>query len=250
MCRLLAKVSATPESSSYELLKAPHSFMRQSEHARTTRGFGGHSDGCGIAWLDSDGIRLEKRGHEDRWDGSFRGLAEEIKISAYIAHNRASSEGLLRTARQSHPYLARHHGEDVSFCHNGEVGALMPEAVKRGITDSELFMEHLLAQIDQLSAPRIAHYLSRATRAWPDASMNAMVLTKDGVIAWRCYTPSPEVTFDQDRYFSLYVSEGRERTVVASEPLDESPLWQPVSNRTVLALKRVDGSVTIERVRF
>lgn len=250
MCRLLATVSQSTENATWELLNAPHSLKRQAEYARMPRGFGGHSDGCGIAWSQPEEVRMLKRGKLDRWDPSFCDEVAHIRPYAYIAHNRASSPGLKVTSEESHPYLTEWNGIPMYFCHNGDIATFMDDAISEGITDSRLFMRHFASHVQDLSVESIGEYLRDVSAAWTYSSLNALVLTADGIYAWRWYDEALSRSFDPDRYFSLYISQNPQKTLIASEPVDDSTTWTAIPNKTVVSVKRSATSVVVEQRRY
>lgn len=238
MCRLLGKLSRAPQTHTYELVDALHSLKKQSEYALKPTGHGAHPDGCGIAWLSNSGtIGLEKRGQQDRWDESFCDLVKHTETFAFIAHNRAASKGLLVSGEITHPYLTTWRGRPLAFCHNGEVGSLISEAAARKTTDSQLFMEHFVAHIKDLTVQGITDYLSEVSRVWKYSSLNALVLTQDTFCAWRWYHDDPNSTFDRERYYSLCTNETEGQLIVSSEPVDDDPRWCKLSNRSIIVRK-------------
>lgn len=250
MCRLLAKISQGAESACYELVQASHSLRNQAESARMPHGFGGHRDGCGIAWLQANNLLLEKRGKVDAWDASFCVLAETINTAAFIAHNRAATPGLQISNADSHPYSTQWRGASAAFCHNGEVSSFVPEAVRRGVTDSLIFMEHFVSCVREGSIDEIGAYLVRMSDTWSYSALNALVLATDGLYAWRWYNDVPYSSFDRERYCSPYMKRTSTRILVASEEIDSSPEWMCVPNRTVLVVKLQERAITVEQKTF
>lgn len=221
--------------------------MRQAERARMPTGYGAHDDGSGIAWLERDGVHIEKRGAADAWDGSFQEIIRGIRTTAIIGHNRKASAGLDVNVSVSHPYVMKFQGEEVAFCHNGGIGTLMTEAQDRKITDSLVFLERLIQKVGALTIPDLKMFLTEASAAWEYSSMNALLLTKDNIFAWRCYHDLKGSTWDRERYCSLYVRETPERICVASEPLDRKRDWSSIPNRTLIQIPL--GGSSVETIR-
>ncbi len=250
MCRLLAKVSQRAESGYYELVQAPHSLRKQAQSARMPHGYGGHNEGCGIAWLQANNVLLEKRGKIDAWDDSFCALAETINTGAFIAHNRAATPGLQISTSDSHPYSTQWRGAPAAFCHNGEVTSFVPEAVQRGVTDSLIFMEHFVSDVREGTVDDIGAYLVRMSGTWNYSSLNALVLSADGLYAWRWYDDVPNSSFDRERYCSLYMRQTATGILIGSEEIDRSPGWISIPNRTVLVIKPGEASITVAQKTF
>lgn len=250
MCRLLAKVSAAPERPIYELLQASHSLMRQSESACMPTGYGAHNDGSGVAWLEGNHIQLEKRGAADVWDESFQSVIRNIQTTALIAHNRKASAGLDVNVSVSHPYLMNHKGEEIAFCHNGGIQTFMTEAQNRKITDSLVFLERLLAQVDSLTLEDLKTFLTESSAKWDYSSLNALLLTKSSIFAWRCYHDIKESSWDRDRYCSLYLRESPVRICIASEPIDQEQNWISIPNRTLIQVNLGGTSVKTRRTQL
>lgn len=250
MCRLLAKASAEQENPSLELLQAPHSLRCQAERARAPVGYCSHNDGSGLAWLHSDGMRLEKRGASDAWDESFKRVVESMQTTALIAHNRKASPGLEVNAQLSHPYALRHQGEEIAFCHNGGIQTFMTEAQDRKITDSLVFFERLIARVGQLAIDDVKGFLAESSETLQFSSLNGLLLTKGGIFAWRCYQDVKDSTWDRERYCSLYLRESPERVCIASEPTDRKRDWVSIPNRTLIHVALAGDGLRLETAQF
>jgi predicted glutamine amidotransferase len=250
MCRLLGKASIEPENPSLELLQAPHSLRQQAERARAPSGYGPHDDGSGVAWLQSDGIHLEKRGAVDAWGDSFQQVIESMRTTALIAHNRKASPGLEVSAQLSHPYSLQYKGEEIAFCHNGGIQTFMTEARDRKITDSLIFFERLISRVGELTVADMKNFLSESSETWEFSSINGLLLTKTGIFAWRCYQDVKDSSWDRERYCSLYLRQSPERVCIASEPTDKISDWVSVPNRTLLHARLGGDAIQLERALF
>ena len=199
-------------------------------------GYGAHDDGSGIAWLEGNNVRLEKRGAIDVWDESFQDLVRTMQTTALIAHNRSATPGLDVNVAVSHPYIMKFQGEEIAFCHNGGIKNFMTEAQDRKITDSLIFLERLIHKVGALTIADLKMFLTEASATWDYSSINALLLTKDNIFAWRCYHDVKESTWDRERYCSLYLRESPERICVASEPIDQEQNWLSIPNRTLIQI--------------
>jgi glutamine amidotransferase len=247
---MLAKASVQAESPNVELLNASHSLMRQASSAQILNGgVGPHNDGCGVAWLADNRIHLERRGADTVWDSSFQELIKSISTTALIAHNRKASRGLEINMKMSHPYLIEYESETIAFCHNGEISDFMEEAQDRKIADSLVFLERLTQKIGSLTLDELKRVLTESADTLNFSSINALLLTKDSVFAWRCYQETKSAV-ERDRYFSLYLRERPGQICIASEPVDDDPHWISLPNRTLLQVHRSDDVVECEQIRF
>jgi predicted glutamine amidotransferase len=250
MCRLLAKASVEQEAPTLELLQAPHALRQQAARARLPVGYGAHDDGSGVAWLQPDGLHLEKRGASDAWDESFQSIIQSMRTTALIAHNRKASPGLEVNAHLSHPYELRYQGEGIAFCHNGGIQTFMTEAQDRKITDSLVFFERLISRVGSLTMDDIKSFLTESSETWQFSSLNGLLLTNTGVFAWRCYQDVNNATWDRERYCSLYLRESPERVCIASEPTDRKRDWVSIPNRTLLHVTLGGDAVGVETTSF
>lgn len=253
---MLAKASRTAESPNFELLEAPHSLRNQSMRACLPEiveptGCGPHNDGSGVAWLGNDGkIQIAKRGRDDCWDESFQGLVRSMNTTALIAHNRKASPGLDVNMLVSHPYIIEYRGETIAFCHNGGISDFMEEAKDRNISDSLVLLERLTQRMDALTMHELKTVLAESADTLNFSSISAMLLTKDSVFAWRCYTEDPQSTWNRSRYYSLYLGEGLTRICVASEPVTNDSEWTPIPNRTLIHIPLRGAKIKTEQASF
>jgi len=250
---MLAKVSSQVSSAEYELLSAPHSLSAQSLKAKlpfADRRCGPHNDGCGVAWLEDDSLRLKTRGRSGCWDSSFIGLAENLASTALIAHNRAASPGLVINRSAAHPYLGSIAGEQVAFCHNGGIRDLFAQASARRVTDSFIFLEHLSREIHVLDIGSLRGLLAACAKDWSYSSLNGLLLSSRGVFAWRCFEeggPSGDIN---SGYYTLHIHSRSSGICIASEPVDRKHGWQQLPNRTLCELRSEGGTVVMRQARF
>ncbi len=252
MCRMLAKVSAEQAPAEYELLSAPHSLRAQSLEANLPtpwRPKGPHTDGCGVAWIDGSRIRLEKQGKARCWDSSFLSHAQSLTTPALIAHNRAASPGLVTQKSAAHPYLGTVGGDKVAFCHNGGVRTLFDRAKCERVTDSYLFLEHVSREIHLLDLSSLRSLLARCSRDWSYSSLNGLLLSSQGVYAWRCFEESGSSEINS-KYYTLHVHRRDRDVCLASEPVDRKRGWELLPNRTIVELRLEGGAVVMNQATF
>lgn len=249
---MLAKVSASPASAEYELLTAPHSLRAQSSEANLpfpSRPKGPHADGCGVAWLDGNTVKVEKQGRDHCWDSVFSQRAKALASSALIAHNRAASPGLVIEKSAAHPYLGSIGGAAVAFCHNGGVRSLFDSARSQRVTDSFLFLKHVAKEVHVLDLSSLRTLLANCSRDWSYSSLNGLLLSRQGVYAWRCFEESGSSEIN-DKYYTLHVHRRKTDICLASEPVDQKRGWESLPNRTIVELRSERGAVIMNQATF
>ena len=194
MCRMIAKVSSPAEKPVYELLDAPHSLLRQAKCARQPENpdlCGPHASGCGIASVADGRIVVEKRGPDENWDSTFQEYVRTVSSQLIIAHNRKATPGLRIDRSCSQPFLRTFKGREVALCHNGSILTFESEAKQRGVADSEILLEQILAGISELTAEDLARHDSILAREHRYTSMSALLLTPERIFAWRIHSKDP-----------------------------------------------------------
>ena len=249
MCRMLAKVSSTEESARYELLDAPHSLFEQSKCGRQPENpdvCGAHASGCGIAFVAGREIPVERRGPDENWDESYREFVRGISTKILIAHNRKATPGLRVDRSCSHPFTSTFKGSQVAFCHNGTVFNLEEEAKRRGVADSEVFFEQLLAGVPALTADAISRQLCTLAREYRFTSLSGLLLVPTGVFAWRIHGKDPGNEERFSKYYTLHLRRTPSAAVIASEPVDSASGWKLARNGAFYSLTAEAGIVAVE----
>lgn len=254
------------------LITSPeNSIIHQSFHSRL-RKEPLNGDGFGVAWYASD-VSPEPalfRSIQPAWnDVNLLQLARVCRSSAVLAHVRAATAGSGVSQANCHPFTA----ERFAFMHNGVVAnfaklkrkfaaRLSDQAYSRiqGTTDSEhlfgLLCDHRsrLEAADETEAMTeavkvtIADVVALASEFEPQRVSHLNLAVSDGTRAvvsrYSTGTESP----------SLYTSTGREcvcesgvcrmiqsggevsSVIVASEPLNDDPVWEPVPHNHLLMI--------------
>jgi len=232
MCRHLCYLG--PELRLAELLyHAPHSLAEQSYAPRDMRGGGSvNADGFGAAWYGRSGLTRYRRAGPIWQDEGFRSVAEGITTGAVLAAVRNATVGLPVGEGAAAPFVA----ERWAFSLNGWVpgwpDSLVPLADSLGsrallqldaLTDAALLWAWLAARLcgGQSPTTAIRELVEQVLELAPAARLN--LLLTDGRTAW-----ASTVTHA--------LSVRTAPTIVASEPLDDSPAWQPIGDgRLVIA---------------
>jgi len=259
MCRMLAKVSLIEGTLREELVEGEHSLKQQSKSGCVPPGFPpGHADGCGLAFVEEEHVKVARRGSANAWDEGFTKLACTVKCRLAIAHNRKASPGLKSnlSAECAHPFSRDLNGMTLAFCHNGGVGALMEQANDQNRVDSDIFFESILGGVRELDfksvRARVGH-LAREYRSHPKGftSLTAFLLSPTSVFAWRLFETG-ESGKKSSRgwypdYYTLSLTQSREQVLIASEPTDKSRRWELLPNGRFLAIEMRGDKIDIQQ---
>lgn len=244
MCRHIAFVGM-PESLDALLVQPAHGLFRQSWAPRRQRYGTVNADGFGIGWYaDGDPVPARYRRAGPLWaDLSFTDLARVVRSHAVLAAVRdATAPGADGEAAAapfaSGPWLFSHNGAVRGWpAAMGRLAAALPaeELLQmEARNDSALLWALVLRRLREGDSP--AQALSDTVRdtaaAAPGSRLN-LLLTDGTVIAATAWGDT-----------LWYHTEPGRRTVVASEPYDDDPLWQEVPDRTLLTATRTDVLLT------
>lgn len=228
VCRHLAYLGA-PVDLATLLCAPPHSLLRQSFAAADMRGGGAvNADGFGAGWYQPDGgPPLRYRRAVPMWsDSSFADLAPTVRSGAVLAAVRSATVGLPVIDTACAPFRF---GRWL-FSHNGVVRG-WPDSVaalagRLPVTDlltldaptdsallAALAASRLRAGAD--AAEALAAVVAEVSAAAPRSRLN-LLLTDGTTIA------------ATTAYHALSVRRDGCGVLVASEPTDRDPGWQPV----------------------
>jgi predicted glutamine amidotransferase len=260
MCRLLGVVSATPIS------------VSQAVGERVLADFVAltkiHGDGWGIARVRLPGHppRIEVSAGTGADDPHFAAATHDQRSAATLVHLRWATTGIAVRPENSHPFLA----ERIAMAHNGSIKPigeldelLTPEiaATIVGSTDSEryfgLIRQHRASSPDLAEAVRRA--VSQLREIFPTASLNALILAEDQMIAVHAHARSrlpdediAEITAADlpaehlEDYFGMrWARTDQDRVVIASTGFGDLD-WQPLESESVTAISMYDLSMTTQ----
>jgi len=230
MCRFVCYLGP-PVTLASVVLDPPHSLRQQAWAPRFQRQGAINADGFGVGWYDPARRPEPARYRTARpiWsDGSFASLAGLVTAPALVAAVRDATPPSPVEESGSQPFMA---GRWL-FAHNGKiegwgvdpevkVGLRRPlsdarAAAIEGGADSEVLFALALDRLDGGASPvdALAAVVATAAAVAP-AKLNLLLTDGDRVTA----------TAKGD---SLFVLEGPQAVVVASEPYDDDPGWQRV----------------------
>lgn len=243
MCRHLAYLGP-PVTLDGLIISRPWSLRRQSFEPRHQTYGRFNGDGFGVGWYAFDRRREPARFRTPipMWaDRSFASIAGVVASEAVLAAVRAASEGLPVEESGNAPFVH----DRWLFSLNGTVdgfldgvGAALRRMVRdeflstiQGVTDSEVLFAMALDLIDKGATPAAAldDVVDRVTRL-TTARLN-MLLTDGGQVIGTAFGNS------------LFARRADDSVVIASEPYDDEPGWEPVPDNSVV--EAVAGAVTV-----
>lgn len=246
MCRIAAYLG--PQQPLSTFLTAPsHSLYEQSWAAREMDTATVNADGWGVGWLDADDKPAVYTNTHPIWaDRNVDALGRSLHSRTWLGNVRSATPGLGTSAVNTQPYadahwLCTHNGFITDFAHTLRRmvrATLTPELAAdiEGNTDSE----HLFALIRQQGGePRAA---LAATLDWLCTHLH-----REGVTALLNVIISDGQTLVASRAAvgkntpSLYWHTGHPAfdggALIASEPFDDDPDWQPVPPQHIVSLQ-------------
>jgi gamma-glutamyl hercynylcysteine S-oxide hydrolase len=244
MCRHIAYLG--PPVALAEVLVAPaHGLVRQSWEPRRQRYGTVNADGFGVGWYaEGDPVPGRYRRAGPVWgDETFADLSRVVRSTALLASVRDATFAGADGEAAAAPFAEG----SLLFSHNGAVrgwpgsvaplaGALPPERMLTlaARSDSALIWAlvlHRTAQGDEIPQA-VADSVVDVGTAAPGSRLNLLVTDGSTIVA---------TTWGDSLW---YLHEPGLRTVVASEPYDDDPLWREVPDRTLLAATRTDLLLT------
>lgn len=231
MCRQMAYLG--PPVTLESLVLAPeHSLLHQSYKPRFQRHGVVNADGFGCGWFsDSRPEPAVYRRDKPIWsDRTFASIAGVISSAAILAAVRDATTGSATEESSTAPFsdsgwLFAHNGLFRGF--DGPEGVALRRMLSdrrtasvRGTSDSEVLFALILDRMDQGAAPQEAlTWCARTCLARSTGAFNFILMDGRSIHATACGD-------------SLFVLQGGKAlpggVVVASEPLDADPAWQPV----------------------
>jgi glutamine amidotransferase len=234
VCRHLAYLG-TPVDLATLLCAPPHSLLRQSFAAADMRGGGTvNADGFGAGWYEHDGRAPRRyRRAAPMWaDTSFADFAPTVRSGAVLAAVRSATPGMPVVETACAPFRF---GRWL-FSHNGVVrdwpGSVAALAGRLPVTDlltldaptdsallAAMVADRLRAGAD--AARSLAAVVAEVSAVAPESRLN-LLLTDGRTIA------------ATTAYHALSVRRDDGGVLVASEPTDGAPGWEPVPDRHLL----------------
>jgi gamma-glutamyl hercynylcysteine S-oxide hydrolase len=237
VCRHLAYLGS-PVTLEKLLLEPSHSLLRQASAPRYQTNGKDNADGFGVGWYDRD-LRPEPARYRTTrpiWeDASFASVAGIVKTNAVLAAVRNASPGMPLEETANAPFVD---GRWL-FSHNGfvpEFHSTVGDALRRkvserranamaGATDSALLFALVLDRLDAGALPVDALVaVVEMVEDLTTARLNLLLTDGERIAATAVRN-------------SLFVFDDRGLTgavVVASEPHDDNPAWEPVPEGSVV----------------
>ncbi|MFF9134912.1 ergothioneine biosynthesis protein EgtC [Streptomyces sp. NPDC014806] len=244
MCRHLAFLGDA-EPLGTLLVEPPHGLYRQSWAPRRQRYGTVNADGFGVGWYaEGDPVPARYRRAGPIWaDRSFADLARVVRSRALLAAVRDATLAGADAEAAAAPFAA---GRWL-FSHNGAIagwpGSLagLARTLPAGDllelearTDSALVWVLVLGRLraGDSMGQALADTVTETAAAAPGSRLNLLLTDGDAIAA----------TAWGDTLW--YLAEPGRRTVVASEPYDDDPLWREVPDRTLLTASRTEVLLT------
>jgi glutamine amidotransferase len=242
MCRHLAYLGP-PVTLESLTLEPEFSLLRQSWAPRHQAEGRLNADGFGVGWFDpsrSDPARYRRA--MPMWtDRTFASIAGVIRSGAVLAAVRSASPGFPVEESGNAPFVdgrwlfslnglvhGWHEGVGAGLRAALPAGRL---AALEGVVDSEVLFHHVLARMDD-GAPAaaalgavVADVLSRTT-----ARLNLLLTNGESIVATTCGN-------------SLFALRSDRSVLVASEPHDHDPRWEPISDASVIEATATDLTI-------
>lgn len=251
MCRMAAYLGTSILLEEF-LLKPPHSLVEQSWAPRELVYARVNADGFGIGWYAADDRPAIYTSPAPIWsEPNLPHLGRSLEADLWLANVRSATPGNPVSHENTQPFF----DNDLLFMHNGFIRDFRKKyladcidlidplllAEMRGTTDSEyLFamLRHFLDDDDLSMEQAIAEVFS-TVEGWlgeQDALLNLVVTDGELIYATRHAVnhdcPTLYYTTDDELF--------PDAQLVASEPLSETGLWQPVPEHHILILSSDD----------
>jgi predicted glutamine amidotransferase len=259
MCRLLGVVSTAPIAVS----DAVGAHVLKDFVALTKI----HGDGWGIAHVGHAGQdpEVEVSAGSALDDPAFVAATCDLRSAASVVHLRWATSGIAVQPQNSHPFLSGR----IAMAHNGSIkpvallDALLDPSIAAtlaGTTDSERYFA--LIRQHRPHAPGLAEAVRRAVaqlrELYPEASLNALVLGEDQLIAVHAHARStlPDADIEEitaaelpaehlEDYFALRWARTDDQTLVIGSTGFGDLDWQPLPPESVTSISLHDLSMTV-----
>ena len=258
MCRMAAYLGPELALDQF-LLTPPHSLWMQARNPRELRYADFNADGYGFGWFDVDDHPCSYVQAHPIWhDHNLETLGRSLYADLWFGFVRSATQGHPASHTNSQPFA----DAEILFMHNGflldftrqykpaliaDLHTDIADAIQ-GNTDSEhifaLLRQLLLEDADLALETALAELCARVDdiAETTPALLNFLVSEGTRLYAVRhaCNDVCP----------SLYYSTDNERfpnaQLVASEPLDDTGIWQPVPEHHILILDPEEPPELIE----
>ncbi|MFF3323963.1 ergothioneine biosynthesis protein EgtC [Streptomyces sp. NPDC002889] len=244
MCRHIAFLGP-PQPLGALLVDPPHALLRQSWAPRRQRYGTVNADGFGVGWYaEGDPVAARYRRAVPIWaDLSFADLARVVSSTAVLAAVRDATEAGADGEAAAAPYAA---GRWL-FSHNGAVAGWPASLAPLAATLPAADLLSLEARCDAALLWALVLHRLRAGDGLGQALADTVRETAEAAPGSRLnllLTDGREIAATAWGDTLWYLTEPGRRTVVASEPYDDDPLWQEAPDRTLLIATRTDVLLT------
>ncbi len=248
MCRHLAYLGA-PIPVAQVVLDAPRSLREQARVPHHQRSGDSNPDGWGVGWhVERTAAPLRHRTTTPVWqDHDAATVLAGVIAPSFVAAARLASPGSPVEVASNAPfasgrwlfslngYVADFHGSSGEALRAGLSPARAAEI--RGSSDTEVLFAMVLDRLDAGAPPGVAlHAVVADVRARTAGRLNLLLHDGQRLAATACGN-------------SLFVDRRPGAVIVASEPIDDEPGWEPVADDTLVeATLTVDGETPRLRI--
>jgi predicted glutamine amidotransferase len=194
-----------------------------------------HDCGWGVAYAQA-GALVRRRSTAPCFEDDALDSLVAVRSDLMVLHARRTKDRGTIAEENTQPFLARAHGREWAFCHNGEVTDLSQltheaELVPEGSIDSELLFFHVLSRIDPegevSSLPAILGGIRDFT------SLNCLLALPGRLAAYAMRDPGSS----RPKYYTLWRGRGTGVGVVSSEIVEGLDVeWEAIPDGRAIAL--------------
>jgi predicted glutamine amidotransferase len=251
LCRLFAWHSAEPLSIASALGTDLQAFTELSTV---------HCDGWGIAYADTDEIKLVRDTSPAHESSVYSDLLTQMRTTDAIAHLRWATEELAVCIPNTHPFVKQGPTGGIAFMHNGGVarGKELTDLIDSdylaeldGDTDSEQYFAALLTQLRKSNGDFVAAYQSLVEQFAPIhyTSLNAMILTETELVIVCQHKPENRSPESQPDYYDLFWQSVNGVTSAWSTGVRPNlNNFEELKNGSLLRVNRKTGDVTTHEI--
>jgi glutamine amidotransferase len=244
MCRHVVYLGP-PVRLSALLLEPPHGLLHQSWAPQDMRGGGTiNADGFGVGWYTDEGPVRYRRASPIWSDNGFAELARATYAGAVLAAVRSATVGMPVNEAACSPFAA----DGWLFSHNGLVPG-WPDSVAK-LAEQLPVVDLLTLDASTDSALLWALIRHRMRGGVPPASALHQVAAEVGAAApgsrLNLLLTNGHQAYATTAGHSLWTHRTPEALVIASEPFDDRPGWEPVSDRALVIADR--STLTVEEL--
>ncbi len=200
-----------------------------------------HKDGWGVAYVDENNNWQRIRSTKPVYNDPLADELRKLKTSLFIFHSRRAMGSCVKE-RNTHPFMAKDHGTQYVFCHNGYVDDDIPHCTRftpEGECDSEFLFYSILTDLHDHG--NVLGALERNFRRYhKPLGVNIVLSTKDkSYVAVRRNT--------MPIYLTMQIAKMDDHIIISSERLVtlEYEDWKPLAGGTLAEIDNQTREITL-----